>query len=285
SHSGMMLFAMGLGTRAAIAGWLIYVCAHAVVKSSLFFTSGILLHRLRTMSEPALFARGKRLRFTAAVWFLGGCGLAGLPPFATSIAEDLISHAKHGVPEAAPATLFLLSGILTGGEVFRVFMRVFCGWGDQGPSDRSSQVDERPETSEENRVIPFRLFAPAAACILSAITITFIPSLNVLSVAASQRLIGQSGFIAAIYNFPRHMAAVVAPEPELGSMIIHGVAAVVGGFLLALWAVFHKRVPRLIRWPSHLEGSMQWARKLQSGQPADYVVWAMVGVAALGSVL
>lgn len=285
SHSGMMLFAMGLGTRAAIAGWLIYVCAHAVVKSSLFFTSGILLHRLRTMSEPALFARGKRLRFTAAVWFLGGCGLAGLPPFATSIAEDLISHAKHGVPEAASAALFLLSGILTGGAIFRVFMRVFCGWGDQGPSDRSSQVDERPETGEENRVIPFRLFAPAVACILSAIAITFIPSLNVLSVAASQRIIGQSGYIAAIYNFPRHMAAVVAPEPELGSMIIHGIAAVVGGFLLALWAVFHKRIPRLIRWPSHLEGSMQWARKLQSGQPADYVVWAMVGVAALGSVL
>jgi hypothetical protein len=29
---------------------------------------------------------------------------------------------------------------------------------------------------------------------------------------------------------------------------------------------------------------MQWARELQSGQPADYVMWSVVGVAAMGIV-
>src|SRR6185312_3705109 len=226
SHSGMMLFAMGLGTRAAIAGWLIYVCAHAAVKSGLFFTAGILLHRLRTMSEPALFARGKQLKFTAALWFLGGCGLAGLPPFATSLAEDFISHAKHGIPEAVSTALFLVSGVFTAGAVFRVFIRVFLGWGDHGPSDRSSQVDELPETGKEKRVIPARLFVPALVCVVSALAILLIPSLNVLSVAASQRMLGQAGYISTIYDLPRHMATVIAPKAETGSMLIHGIAAV-----------------------------------------------------------
>ena len=284
SHSGMMLFAMGLGSRLAIAGWVIYVCAHAVIKSGLFFTSGILLHRLRSMSEPALFARGRPLKFTAAVWFLGGCGLAGLPPFATSLAEDMISHAKHGIPELASTALFLVSGILTAGAVFRIFMRVFCGWGDRGPSDRSSETDEEPETNEKNRVIPFHIFAPAAVCALCGIAITYIPSLDVLSLHASQRFLSQRGIIDAIYAIPHGAAAVTAPPSHLGESIAHGAASVIGALLLALWAVFHQSVPRRMRWPSHLEGSMRWVRQLQSGQPADYVVWAMVGVAALGSV-
>jgi hypothetical protein len=97
-------------------------------------------------------------------------------------------------------------------------------------------------------------------------------------------MLGQSGYIAAIYAIPRHMAAVVPPESKLAAMIAHSITAVVCAFLLAMWAVFHKRIPRLIRWPSHLEGSMRWARELQSGQPADYVVWAMLGGAALGCV-
>ncbi|MGH9588379.1 MAG: complex I subunit 5 family protein [Acidobacteriaceae bacterium] len=285
SHSGMMLFAIGLGSRIAIAGWLIYVCAHAVIKSGLFFTAGILLHRLRTMSEPALFARGKRLKFTAAVWFLGGCGLAGLPPFATAIAEDMISEAHHGIPETASTILFLVSGILTAGAVFRVFTRVFLGWGDPGPSDRSSQGDELPETSDENRVIPARLFGPAVICIFSGIALSFVPLLKALSLNASQRILGQVGYIASIYAMPYHFAALAPPESKLSIMIAHGSAAVVCAFVLGVWAVFHRRIPRLLRWPSHLEGSMRWARQLQSGQPADYVVWAMVGVAALGAVL
>ena len=285
SHSGMMLFAMGIGSRLAIAGWLIYVCAHAVIKSGLFFTAGALLHRLRTMSEPALFARGKRLKFTAAIWFLGGCGLAGLPPFAISVAEDMVSQAHHGILEVASSALFLVSGILTAGAVFRIFMRVFCGWGDHGPSDRSSEVDELPETSEENRIIPARIFVPAAISMLSGIALTFVPSLKELSLDASQRILEQGGYIADIYAIPRHLVTLVPPESKLGMMVIHGSAAVVCAFLFALWAVFHQRVPRLLRLPSHMEGSMRWVRQLQSGQPADYVVWAMVGVAALGGVL
>jgi len=286
SHSGLLLFAMGIGTPEAIGGWLIYVCGHAAVKSGLFFTAGILLHRLQTMSEPVLFAKGKELKFTAVLWFLGGCGLAALPPFATSIGEDMVSEAKHGSLEFACAAFFLISGILTGGAVFRVFMRVFCGWGDCGPSDRSSLVDELPEMSEERRRIPFRIFAPAAACILAGIGLTFLPRLDSMLLDAAKRFVDQAGYIATVYAAPQHAAAAVEHHGlKIGTMIVHGIIAVACAWLLASWAVFHRSIPRRLRWPSHLEGSLRWARQLQSGQPADYVAWAMAGVAALGSAL
>jgi multicomponent Na+:H+ antiporter subunit D len=285
SHSGMMLFAMGLGSRMAIAGWLVYLCAHAVIKSGLFFTAGVLLHRLRTMSEPILFAKGKQLKFTAAVWFLGACGLAGLPPYALAVGEDMVSHARHGTLEIASTVLFLISGILTAGAVLRVFMRVFCGWGDHGPSDRSSEIDELPESHEENKVIPFRKFAPAAICALSGIALTFLPKLNLLANEAARRFLSQSEYIATIYAV--HFSGTgVVPEPsDVASMVMHGAISIVCAAVLAAWAVFHQRIPRALRWPSHLEGRMKWARDIQSGQPADYVVWIMVGIAAVGSVL
>ena len=285
SHSGMMLFAMGLNSRLAIAGWLIYVCAHAVIKSGLFFTAGILLHRLRSMSEPVLFGRGKILRFTAALWFLGGCGLAGLPPFASAFAEDMISHGAHSDHEVAATILFFISGILTGGAVFRVFMRVFCGWGDSGPSDRSAQIDELPETHQEQRLITLRIFGPAALCVISGIGLTFLPLLKRLSLIASERFLNQREYIHAIYALPTRQPVVTPPETHLPVVIAHGLIAVVCALLLAAWAVFHHRLPRRMRWPSHLEGSMRWARQLQSGQPADYVTYAMIGVAVIGSVL
>lgn len=283
SHSGLLLFAMGIGSRAAIAGWLIYVCAHAMIKSGLFFSAGILLHRWRTISEPALFQRGRELRWTAALWFLGACGLAGLPPFATALAEDMVSHAQGMRMFYASTALFLIAGFLTAGAVFRIFFRVFCGWGDPGPSDRSSEVDELPETTEENRRIPFRLFAPAAICILSGIGLTFVPAIKLLSVGAVARFLQQQWFIQAIYAIP-HSTATALGEGlfEIAGMIAHGIATVLCGMVLALWAVFHLRVPRQLRWPSHLEGELRWARQLQSGQPADYVTWATIGIALLG---
>ena len=52
---------------------------------------------------------------------------------------------------------------------------------------------------------------------------------------------------------------------------------------LAFWAVDRKRVPRVLRWPSHIEGPLRPLRAMQSGHPGDYVAWLTVGFAALGA--
>jgi multicomponent Na+:H+ antiporter subunit D len=283
SHSGLMLLAIGIGGPIAIGGWLIYVFAHAFIKSGLFFTAGILLHRLRTMSEPALHARGKHLRFTAALWFLGACGLAAAPPFATAIGESLVSQALHGAATRILDLFFFISGTLTAGTVLRVFLRVFAGYGDSGPSDASSRVDESPEIHRRNRTTPWRLWAPAAICIGGGIALTFVPFLVKSSLVYASRIVTQGAYINTMYTGSQAAISQI-PSPRLGvfEMLLHGGAALLCASLLALWAVFHRRFSRTFRWPSHLEGGLAWARQLQSGQPADYVVWSVIGVAVLG---
>ncbi|HLJ75972.1 MAG TPA: complex I subunit 5 family protein, partial [Acidobacteriaceae bacterium] len=168
SHTGLMTMAFGLWSKDALTGLFVYLTAHALVKSGLFFVAGVMLHRLRTISEPALFGQGRSLKWTALLWFLGGLGLAAAPGFALESGETMItSHAQWA------ELIFIAAGVLTGAAVWRVGLRVFVGLGDAGPTDKSAEVDEKPETSEENQRINWTLFTPGLLCIGGAMALTF----------------------------------------------------------------------------------------------------------------
>lgn len=286
SHGGAMLLGIALATPQAVGGWLTYVFAHAMAKAGLFLVAGILLHRLRTMSEPALFGRGRPLRGTAALWLLGGVALAALPPFGLAPGEDLIESAtrSHGL-SLWLSFLFFFTGTMTAATVFRIFLRVFLGLGDPGPSDRASQIDELPESARENQVIPAHMFVPAGAAIALSTLPFFVPGAGKMFFAAADRSLVQSLYIHNIYAQPVHYQLPAAPHTSLGACLLHGLLAVAVAAVLACAAVFHLRVPRSLHWATRLEGRMLPLRQLQSGHPGDYVVWCMLGFCIVGACL
>ena len=288
SHAGAMLLGVAIGSPLAVTGWLIYLFAHAMAKAGLFFVSGILLHRLGGTSEPTLFGRGKPLPFTGLLWLLGGTALAGLLPFGIGQGEDLIGAATHSRSLAIWLSLmFLLSGALTAAAVFRVFFRVFMGWGDRGPSDRAAKVGEKPESIDGNPAISAHLFVPACVCIAFAALPFVVPRVAGLILPFSARFVSQSAYISAVYGEAAPIPAVSssAPEIAIASVLLHGMAAAMCALLLACAAVFHRSIPRTLRLASYLEGSRFALRKLQSGHPGDYVVWCMVGFVVVGGSL
>ncbi len=126
-HAGLMLAALAVQGTVASAAFLTYVIGHAFVKASLFFCAGIVLHRLRSLSEQFLWQRKRVLRWTGVLWFLGGLGLAGVPPFGTWMGEAIADSAAkqngvHGI-----ALLFIVGEALTAAAVFRVGFHVFAG--------------------------------------------------------------------------------------------------------------------------------------------------------------
>ncbi len=283
SHAGLMLIAIAINTPLAIGGFLVYLLAHALVKSGLFFTSGILLHRLRTVSEPMLFGRGKMLHFTAGLWFLGALGLAGCPPFSTMLGESLTSAAAESLGMKLPSYLFLIGGALTAAAVFRVGMHTFLGWGTQPVTDHSAIVDELPEDREDNRHVFWFHFTPPAICILAAAGIAFVPHLVPEFLRAANLLHDQAGYIHTVFTGATAAeTAIPAPTSHLAAEL-RGLAASGLGLLLALTSVFRVQLTRWLRIGAFMEGPLDPLRKLQSGHPGDYVLWLTVGVATIGA--
>jgi multicomponent Na+:H+ antiporter subunit D len=281
SHMGLMMLGFAGGTQETISGLFIYTCSHAMIKGSLFLTAGVMLHRLRTMSEPVLYGRGKAMRWTALLWFLGAAGLAGAPPFGTLLGDSLISAENEWFK-----WVFLAAGALTSAAVARVGMRVFFGWGDCGPMDQAAKVDELPETEEHHWTIQWFLFLPPAFAIAAAAALSFVPGLHERSLEAAARLLDQSAYAQTVIRTGPGTVLLhtVNPIPETVS-IEHGLLTLLGAVLLALAAVFHRRLPRRLRLASHLEGSMHAMRALQSGHPGDYVAWLTAGCATLGGAI
>jgi multicomponent Na+:H+ antiporter subunit D len=287
SHAGMMLLAMAIGTPVAIAAMLTYVLAHALIKSSLFFTSGIILHRLRTISERLLFRRGKGLPLTATLWFLGGAGLAAAPGFATMLAEAGVARAEelshlHGI-----SLLFMVGGILTGAAVLRAGMHTFLGWGSEPLTDEAAEVGELPETSEADHRIYWYHFAPPTLLLALAILLPFLPRwLPILANAAvtlSPQAVSQAAYLHTVYTGQAVHLTQPTWHQAVPAAMLRGAIALVLAWLLACSSVFRLKIKRWLRLGARLEGGQRILRTLQSGHPGDYVLYLTGGLALFGS--
>lgn len=283
SHSGLMLMAIALQTPLATAGFLAYLFGHAFVKSSLFFVSGLLLHHFRTASEPALFRRARGRHFAALMWFLGGLGLAGMPGFATVIGEGLTSNAAEQSGLGWVSYVFMASGLLTAGAVFRVGFHTFYGWGAPPISDSAAEVDEMPETGQGAHRTPWYLVAPPALCLTVAIALAAIPHVREQVSVAATRLHSQAAYLHAVYN--RGTLPVQLPAKlnlSIFSAGVRGIATSLLALLLAVTSVFRNRLRRMLRIGAFLEGPLGALRSLQSGEIGDYVLWMTAGIVTLG---
>ena len=263
---------------------LIYLVAHAFIKSSLFFVSGIMLHRLRSMSEQVLFGKGRSLRWTAALWFLGGIGLAGGPCFSTILGDAGMSSAAEQAGIHGLSWLFMFAGVMTCAAVFRVGMHTFAGWGDVPITDRSALVDELPETEAEEQKVFWYHFFPPLLCIMLAVALTFISGWQYAVREAAARISDQAAYLNTVYT--GHSIPLTAPPPwrdEILGSSLRGIAAVLLAFALACSSVFRGKVARWLRAGAFLEGPLTTLRALQSGHPGDYVLWLTVGIAVFGS--
>jgi multicomponent Na+:H+ antiporter subunit D len=287
SHAGMMLLAMAIGSPLAVAAMLTYVLAHALIKSSLFFTSGIILHRLRSISERILFRKGMSLPFTAGLWFLGGAGLAASPGFATMLAEGGVAHAEkiahlHGI-----WLLFMFGGVLTGAAVFRVGIHTFLGWGSDPVTDEAAEIGELPETSEADHRIYWYHIAPPTILLALSMILPFLsgwlPILSNAAVMLTTQAVSQAAYVHTVYS--GQTVALTQPtwREALPTAALRGMITLSLAWLLACTSVFQLQLKRWLHLGPWLEGEQRLLRGLQSGHPGDYVLYLTVGLAIFGS--
>jgi multicomponent Na+:H+ antiporter subunit D len=285
AHSGLMLAGVGLLTPGALAGFLLYALSHGVIKGGLFLCAGIVLHRFQKIGEDHLHGCGRGMWFTAALFILGAWGLAGAPPFATLFGEDLISHAAQSIHQDWLVYVFMFSEVLTSAAVLRITFRIFFGWGEPAPSDKSSRIEEKSETEQSHERTPAIMFIPAAILILLGIAITAFPHLRTTAKEAAYEFANQAAYARSVLdNAQISLVHEEAPE-SLSSSTVHSLIALMLSLLLALITVFRKRLGRAFNFTRNLELGNRWLRGAHSGHPGDYVAWLSFGTAVFGAAL
>jgi multicomponent Na+:H+ antiporter subunit D len=292
SHAGMFLAGIALLTPLGLAGTVVYVIGHSLVKAALFLCTGILLHRLGSVNETWLHGRARHLRVTGVVFVLAALGLADLPPFATFLGKGYLDESAwaHGLPWVMP--VFIACSILVGGAVLRVAGGVFYGLGDapsEDPLMAQMAAEETSETDSGKQRTPLTMIIPPAILVVAAIAIGLIPGLGSVVQQAATRFEDQAGYNATVLAGAHiaHPVALAAAEPVgiTVSAVLAGLGSAIGAMILACLALYWRRLPLLRRGYEPGAGLTAPIQRFQSGVVNDYVTWTVVGLAVLGGVL
>jgi multicomponent Na+:H+ antiporter subunit D len=292
SHAGMFLTGIALLTPLGLTGVAVYVAGHALLKAALFLTVGIVLHRLGSVNETALHGRGRILPVTGLVFTLAALGLADLPPFATFLGKGWMEDSASARGLGWIIALLVACSILVGGAVLRVAGGVFYGLGDppgEDPQMAAQSSEETSETSRGRQRTPLTMIIPAAVLVIAAVVIALLPRLGAAIQSAAVRFEDQAGYAATVLSGAHiaHPVAHVAAGPTAitVSSVLTGTGSAVGAVLLALAALYWRRLPLLRAGFEPGTGFVRAIERFQSGVIGDYVTWIVVGLACVGGAL
>jgi multicomponent Na+:H+ antiporter subunit D len=292
SHAGLFLTGIGLLTPLGLAGVAVYVAGHALVKAALFLCTGIVLHRLGSVNETWLHGRGRPLRITGVIFTVAAFGLADLPPFATFVGKGWIEDSSSVLGRGWIIAVFVLASVLVGGAVLRVAGGVFYGLGDppaEDPDLASGASEEKSETDLGKGRTPLTMIVPAALLAVAALAVGVLPHLGQAVEAAAVRFQDEAGYNATVLAGARiaHPAALYQPQSAgitLASVVI-ALGSVAGSVVLALTALYRRRLPLPRRWLRPATALAPVLRQFQSGVVNDYVTWLVLGLACIGGAL
>ena len=145
SQIGYMILGLALFSVAGIAGAILYVVHHIVVKTALFCVGGAVEHRRGTGRLDALGGVGRQAPLLATLFGLAALSLAGLPPFSGFIAklallQPALADGHHMVVVAA-----LVVSVLTMFSMTKIWAGAF--WGDPPEAAGTGAASAAPAPS------------------------------------------------------------------------------------------------------------------------------------------
>ena len=189
SQIGYMIFGVGLFTLAGLAGAVLYIVHHIIVKTTLFLVAGIVEHRMGTAQLHRLGGMMHGAPLLAVLFLLPALSLAGIPPLSGFAAKLSLLQAGVAVDQWAIVAVSLAVSLLTLFSMTKIWNGVF--WG---------QPDEPPPTSEEDRapVSPLMVGATGVLVVASLAVAVSAGPLFEISERAAGILLERSAYIDAV---------------------------------------------------------------------------------------
>ncbi|RTR03808.1 putative monovalent cation/H+ antiporter subunit A [Halomonas nitroreducens] len=126
---GAMTLLLGIGTRAALAAFIVFLVAHALYKGALFLVAGILDQATGTRDLTGMGGLRHAMPWTALVAGLAALSLAGLPPLLGFIGKEALFSAVLEAPllRGIALSLAFLAALLTLAVAALILLRPFFG--------------------------------------------------------------------------------------------------------------------------------------------------------------
>ncbi|WP_029431167.1 Na+/H+ antiporter subunit A [Blastococcus sp. URHD0036] len=243
SQLGFLLVLVGAGSRELAAAGLAMTVAHALFKSALFLSVGVIDHATGTRDLRELSGLGRQLPVLAGVAVLAGASMAGVPPLFGFVGKEAAFTALwEGGLASRTAAGFELAGLVVGSILTAAYTFRFL-WGAlaRKPGVADTVVAHRPG--------PLFLAAPVV-----------LASVGLLAGPASPRL-------AALVTEYADTLPLLAPEYE-ELALWHGLQPALGltaVTLLGGYALFAAR-----------DGVRRFQRRFAVGASADEGYWNVI---------
>jgi multicomponent Na+:H+ antiporter subunit A len=147
SQLGFLVTLVGAGSRELAAAGLVMTLAHALFKSTLFLTVGVIDHATGTRDLTRLSGLGRRLPLLAAAGTAAAASMAGLPPLLGFVGKEAAFTAllDGGLPDRAAAVAVLV-GLVAGSVLTAAYTARFV-WGAfaRKPGTADTEVGHPPE--------------------------------------------------------------------------------------------------------------------------------------------
>jgi multicomponent Na+:H+ antiporter subunit D len=131
SQIGYMIFGVGLFSLAGLAGAVLYIVHHIIVKTTLFLVAGIVEHSTGTGLLRRLGGMLHSAPAYAVLFLLPALSLAGIPPLSGFVAKLALVQAGLAVDQWAIVAVSLAVSLLTLFSMTKIWNGVFWGRPDE----------------------------------------------------------------------------------------------------------------------------------------------------------
>ncbi len=162
SQIGYMIMGLGLFSPLAIAGGVFYLIHHIIVKTNLFFVSGVIKNIRGTYDLKKLGGIYKLYPIFGLLFLIPALSLAGIPPLSGFWAKFTVIKAGLELNEYTIVIVSLIVGLLTLYSMTKIWNEVF--W-----KDETDEIKEKKRFSELE--ISKRIFMLSPIIVLAIITV------------------------------------------------------------------------------------------------------------------
>ncbi len=188
SQIGYMIVGLAIATPFAIAGAVLYILHHIIVKANLFLVAGAIRRAGGSFSLAALGGLWRRDPWLGILFAIPALSLAGMPPLSGFWAKLFVVRSGFEAGWYALAAIALATGVLTLYSMLKIWLEAFWKEPPEGAALRILAGRER-----------WLLLGPVAALGLVTLSIgLWAEPLIAYALAAGEQLAGRDAYIAAV---------------------------------------------------------------------------------------